>query len=451
MTEQWRTCEKNPKYEISNFGNLRFISEDNNRNNRKLSIVNGKHRLTTPDCKIQIDKTVLTAFDRPPGPNENVWHMDGNKLNDNIENLKWISGQSPDRKPSTSVNGRILDIIYEDSGIKKRVNSIAIASDLLHESSDYISNNIGKGFQDGVSISDIEPSGEIRMILFGDKKVYVSSDSLIKHENGHWKEPRKLDKTRSDYIRVNLPFDQDGNMSINGKGFNHDVHTLVATAFHGPKPGEKYTVDHKCQKDKTDNRPENLEWVKGPDQSNNCGSGYLGTKKVYKYTLSGEYTCEFNSTVSAADSMMENDKKGNPGAISSCCNGKKDSWKGFEWSFYDPENYTKHREEIKESVRAARIIEAVNAKARRAAKGPPKTLGKRVYGHVIGTDEIIEWKSGKDADDKTKIGRGNISNYAKDKKVKEIEVDILDEEGKIIMEENIPKKRKVTVKFSYEN
>lgn len=41
---------------------------------------------------------------------------------------------------------------------------------------------------------------------------------------------------------------------------NYFVHILVCTAFHGPRPTPKHQVDH-INRDRFDNRPENLRWV----------------------------------------------------------------------------------------------------------------------------------------------------------------------------------------------
>ena len=48
-------------------------------------------------------------------------------------------------------------------------------------------------------------------------------------------------------------------ISIGGKVKTRSVHSLVAEAFHGPRP-DGHVVNHK-NSIRTDNRPENLEWV----------------------------------------------------------------------------------------------------------------------------------------------------------------------------------------------
>lgn len=49
---------------------------------------------------------------------------------------------------------------------------------------------------------------------------------------------------------------------------NYFVHILVCTAFHGPRPTPKHQVDH-INRDRWDNRPENLRWVTPHENSLN--------------------------------------------------------------------------------------------------------------------------------------------------------------------------------------
>jgi len=79
---------------------------------------------------------------------------------------------------------------------------------------------------------------------------------------------RKLTLEKHGYLRVGL--------SIDGKMSNFMAHVLVAEAFIGPKPSDKHEVNH-INGVKTDNRPENLEWV---TRSENLFHAYrIGIKK----------------------------------------------------------------------------------------------------------------------------------------------------------------------------
>lgn len=49
-------------------------------------------------------------------------------------------------------------------------------------------------------------------------------------------------------------------LTSNGKTRTKTVHTIVAEAFLGPKPGPGYEVDH-IDGDRFNNRADNLEWV----------------------------------------------------------------------------------------------------------------------------------------------------------------------------------------------
>ena len=49
---------------------------------------------------------------------------------------------------------------------------------------------------------------------------------------------------------------------------NYWFHILVCNAFHGPRPSPRHQVDH-INRDRFDNRPENLRWVTPHENSMN--------------------------------------------------------------------------------------------------------------------------------------------------------------------------------------
>ena len=369
MNEIWvKTCFSD-KYLISNTGKVKRESTGNIYNNR-INHIAGNERLNIKelDIDITISREVLSAFICKPHETEIIHHINGDKKDSTLENLEWIQrGQ----------------------------------------------NNTGKAYNSSRVKYSI-PSGSIKEILWGKEKILVSSDGFVRTSGKEWKKPTIPDLTKNGAVIIWLPFDKYGNRKDYGKGCNHYIHRIIAEAF-CEKREDQNEVEH-IDKVKTNNVSSNLRWITRIENANNRDNRNNQNKKeIYKYTLSGEYTGEyFEDGISAAKSMgVEKNKKGEypSGAISACCSGKKDSWKGFKWSFHDPENYTKHREEIKESVKAARIIEAVNAKARRAAKGPPKTLGKRVYAYKADTKLFYgKYDNGKLASKDTKVDKANISS-----------------------------------------
>lgn len=92
-------------------------------------------------------------------------------------------------------------------------------------------------------------------------------------------------KSNSGYLMVNL--------CVNGESHIKTVHRLIASAFIA-NPDSLEFVNHKNE-DKTDNRPENLEWVTR-SQNVRHGTGIERRKKSYGY----ERMCETAARARAA-------------------------------------------------------------------------------------------------------------------------------------------------------
>lgn len=124
------------------------------------------------------------------------------------------------------------------------------------------------------------------------------------------------------------------NLCKNGKKKMFKIHRLVAETFL-ENPDNLPQVNHKDE-DKTNNRVDNLEWC---DNKYNCNYGTRierivkkqtnrnKSKKVLQFTLDGKFIREWPSTA-------ECERNGfNSGHVSSCCNGKEKSHKGFLWKY----------------------------------------------------------------------------------------------------------------------
>ena len=122
---------------------------------------------------------------------------------------------------------------------------------------------------------------------------------------------------------------KDGYLQVvlckNGKEKTFRVHRLVAETFL-LNPENLPEVNHKDE-DKTNNNVENLEFC---DRTYNVNYGTRNekqSKKVYQYTLDGQFVREWVSTREAGRNGF------NSGHIASCCKGKQKTHKDFIWKY----------------------------------------------------------------------------------------------------------------------
>jgi len=401
------------KYYISNIGNVRRESTGKIYKNRIHHGGNERLIIKELDVDIIIPTEVLSAFERKPYKQECINHKDGDRTNSNLENLEWV-----------------------EKG---------------HQ-------NIGKPYVQS-RVNKSNPCGSVKQLFWGDETILISEDGFIKTNCKDWKKPTVPDPTKNGFVTIWLPFDNNGNKKDEGKGCNHYLHRIIAEAFCKKEEGQ--TIVRHIDKDRTNNISSNLEWItqEQSDQDRD-NSNIQNRKKVYKYELGGEYTGEsFDSQVEASKSMGQKTNKDgviSTSGVSMACNGKRLQWEGYEWSEYDPEDYAKERENLQQKAKDNNAINAKKAQEKRD-QTPRKVVGKKVYGHVIGTDsvrtgEVLEWKSGKDASECTGIGTANLSTYVKNNKRKNLSTYVKNNKRKEIelKVHGDEKKRKVVVDFSRE-
>lgn len=143
---------------------------------------------------------------------------------------------------------------------------------------------------------------------------------------------------------LNGTMNKDGYISVhlrkNGTEKCLKMHRVIAATFL-ENPLNKETVNH-IDCDKTNNRLDNLEWATYKEQGEhaarhgrvniteyqkNCVRAAL-QKRVYQYTLSGEFIQEYESVKKAAETV--GCKHNN---ISRVCNGIQKTACGFVWKF----------------------------------------------------------------------------------------------------------------------
>lgn len=100
-------------------------------------------------------------------------------------------------------------------------------------------------------------------------------------------------------------------------GVQYYVHTLVCWAFHGKKPSEKHSVDHK-NKIKNDNTKENLRWCTPEEQADNNNAIPISVWK------DGKFIGKYKSQEFAARKLDLQSSN-----ISKCICGEKTHHKGY--------------------------------------------------------------------------------------------------------------------------
>ena len=132
--------DNRPNYYISSLG--RFKNKNGNLVNFKKS--SGYKRLRISKQKYLLHRLVAITFIPNPDNKEQVNHIDGNKLNNAVENLEWVTNQENQiHKVKIGLYKGTKKIIQYDENmiIKNKFNSIIEASKMLGVSKTCITNN----------------------------------------------------------------------------------------------------------------------------------------------------------------------------------------------------------------------------------------------------------------------------------------------------------------------
>ena len=212
------------------------------------------------------------------GKDLQIDHIDSDPSNNSIFNLQKLTVKEHNQK--THGGKKSKGALKQSKSVTRfNINNGKEIDEIVYKSIDDASIAIG-----------CKPS-DIANVLGGRQKTtkgyffkYTEIKGDDKYENEEWKKLADIDNLFkefkseiSDFGRVKselgiISFGSikpSGYCVVNIKKINYFVHVLVALAFHGKRPSNQDTVDHK-NRQKDDNRKENLKWASKSEQADNC-------------------------------------------------------------------------------------------------------------------------------------------------------------------------------------
>jgi len=283
----------------------------------------------------KIHRLVAEAFIQNDENKLTVDHIDRNRKNNNVTNLRWATSKEQNQNKKQSTNQReklgrsVNRIDIETNSIIETYNSLQQASEWLLKNN--IINNInsvsyiskvcnGKhttayGFKwsfTDIIVNDIEIWKDLLPELVNNVRGYkISNLGRIKGKTG----------------RINTGWDNSGYTHVSIGNKSYQLHRLVALAFIKSNDLKKIEVNH-IDGNKKNNTLTNLEWVTHKENVQHAfDTGLSPTRHVVQYTLSGEIIRSYNSIVEAERTLQITHNQSN---ISNAIDKEKKA-NGFIW------------------------------------------------------------------------------------------------------------------------
>jgi hypothetical protein len=340
-TEDWKKVDGYDNYEVSSFGNVK-----NTKTGRilKASSCGGYCNVGLSGNKPKthlVHQLVGKAFIPNPENKSQINHKDKNKLNNNINNLEWVTNKENSIHRSTGViqttnqNLEIYRIDINTNEILEKYNSIEDAAKYIADNTTSNHNAIRAGICTVINGKQITAYGykwkkveqphleneEWREVIVDNNKkeegYFISSLGRFKNKKGVIMKDYKPHHSGYVFIRVNIQ--------------KYAFHRLMAFTFL-PNLEKKPFVNH-IDGNKTNNSLINLEWVTCLENNvHNHKMGFIKcyTRKVGQYDLAMNEINRFDSIKGAADFLNISAT-----SIKSVLYKKQNTGGGFIWKYLD--------------------------------------------------------------------------------------------------------------------
>jgi hypothetical protein len=340
--ENWKKIDGFDNYEVSSFGNIRNcktgrVLKAYNRGGYYCVGLSKNSKLFSFD----IHRLVAISFIENPENKPHVNHKDKNSLNNNIQNLEWMTNKensihrSAGVRQTTNQNLEIYRINPNTNEILEKYNSIEDGAKWIVEQ------NLAKNIHSArccisCSVREITSSSfgfkwkmleqnnleneEWREVIIDDKKnegYYVSSLGRFKNKKGIIMKDYKPHHSGYIYIRVNIQ--------------KYALHRLIAQTFISNLENKPF-VNH-IDGNKINNSVKNLEWVTCSE--NNLHNHKVGLSKGHTRKII-QYDLEMNE-IKNFDRILDASKELNIcySSIKAVLYKKQKTAGGFIWKYLD--------------------------------------------------------------------------------------------------------------------
>lgn len=231
------------------------------------------------------------------------------------------------------------------------------------------------------TLKEMSSSDEIWLPFKRCANIYYSVSNKGRFSSGTSINPKRH-KGRGWKVKIISPYtNKKGYMFVrtkeNGITKHYQLHRIVLSIFSPCNSMEILQVNH-IDGDKSNNNLNNLEWCNCKENIEHAFKNGLidTTKKVYQYSLDGDFIKEF---VSITQAEKETSILGVN--ISACCKNKVRQSGGYQWRYYKQDNIGK--------VRAKKIADDLKARYCKTVAAFQDGIEVRVFNSVLEASEFI--------------------------------------------------------------